>query len=79
MENKTKASPLKSPCGCRAKPYQVKFCPLHDAAPELLAALKALYQNELAELGMTNEQVLGGDMLLARAAIKKAQGGRQDE
>ena len=50
----------------------IKFCPLHEAAPEMLKALKAvLPQIEWANVhGSRCEELLG----LVKAAIAKAEG-----
>jgi hypothetical protein len=57
------------PCGCRPLTWgEIAYCPLHAAAPELLAALE-----ELATMAEQNNYH-GMDMALdrARAAIAKA-------
>jgi hypothetical protein len=74
MESKTKLGPLESPCGCRAKPYQVKFCPLHAAATELLEAAKALLSFAEGYYDEESERKHNPAITKARAAIAKAQG-----
>ena len=55
-------------CGCRWTAYNtVAWCPLHAAAPDLLAALELL-------LRTPNDNSLGPALDAAHAAIAKAKG-----
>jgi hypothetical protein len=62
------------PCGCAADALRLTYCPLHAAAPELLAALE-----DLLDLGRAGF-IRGEDIAVtravdaARAAIAKAKG-----
>lgn len=79
--NKTTHAPgretmMETNCACRfiserdGKDLDVLFCPVHAAAPELLAALKSMSESyehdDLKMLGRANDA--------ARAAIAKAEG-----
>ena len=57
------------PCGCVGLGYAVNFCPLHEAARELLEACKSLISTGgVRGAGLTNA------IDRARAAIAKAEG-----
>ena len=65
-------------CGCKIMQgnyYHIRYCPLHAAAPELLDALKAIYEDGLVidALSLAGlEDVLD----TAGSAIAKATGGQ---
>lgn len=65
-------------CGCQTKVYgdgsgvEVYFCPLHDAAPELLEACKQI-ENALVSIGAADHPDLRTDIASLRDAIQKAE------
>ena len=67
-------------CGCQPSSdagLAVDFCPLHEAAPELLTALEALLNTLAAGAGAEisiRHSVFGKAYSIARAAIAKARG-----
>ena len=63
----TPGTVMESDCGCRFAKLMLIFCPLHAAAPELLAALKAMAERFPPSHGLT---VLAD----AEEAIAKAEG-----
>ena len=56
------------------RPSMVEATDLVLAAPELLASLKELLENELREIGVPLDDVAGGMWLRAKNAISKAEG-----
>ena len=74
--------PTRLPCGCRIIPeatatwhYRVDFCPLHKAAPDLLAACKAMGRTHGMHGPCENNSCKSccAAFDLARAAIAKAE------
>lgn len=53
-----------------AEYYTILYCPLHEAAPEMLAALSAIE----AVLDGRQPKDVPGAVMVARAAIKSAEG-----
>ena len=63
------------PCACRYDPKDgIRWCPLHAAAEELLAACQVALQ-ELETEWQRYEELPDGCLASLRAAIKRAQGG----
>ena len=70
---------LTKTCGCDIEfgegPYRIAFCPLHEAAPDLLAALEEV-ATDYAHMCDEDDTESDGAILLGkmRAAISRARG-----
>ena len=72
MEVKNVADP--EPCGCVGLGMAIHFCPLHKAAPALLAALKNATGLLSAYAGHVQDGVTDLALVEAKAAITAAEG-----